>query len=138
MPIKAWHKILETNDLKHLFKEGKGRVTQKVHDLWIELQQQYYDEFGIDIEFRVRMKKMLKLAKLNLKWIVTGDRKLLNEMTQIELEMETWGSEQSVKFYDLVDRLEVARKTPINIETVTVIQWYWMINNVTKRAHASK
>ena len=48
MPIYNWIKILETGDLKWLFVKNKGRVSSRSQEHWMELQQEYLDEFGLD------------------------------------------------------------------------------------------
>ena len=45
MPIYNWIKILETGDLKWLFVKNKGRVSSRSQEHWMELQQEYLDEF---------------------------------------------------------------------------------------------
>lgn len=134
MPILVWQEILQTNNLKHLFKSGKGRVTSKIHDLWTDLQQQYFDEFGIDVEFEMRMNKMKRLALLNLEWITTKNRRILNDIAMLEIELANWGKDQGVKFHDLVDRVQSVKKFQIDLEKMTVVAWYYMIKNISKTA----
>lgn len=98
-------------------------------DVWLDVQQEFFDEFGVDIEFQLRMKKMKKYIVLMAEYIVTEDRKLLNKIQELELDMQNWGEEQSIRFYDLVSKLERVRKVPLVIETMTVIRWYHIMKD---------
>ena len=71
LPIKRWYDIIKTGELKHLFISGKGPVTEETYDLWLDIQQQYYDEFGITAEFRERIMKMQELVDLQCDFIAT-------------------------------------------------------------------
>lgn len=100
--------------------------------LWTELQQQYFDEFGVDVEWEMRMNKMKRLALLNFEWVATRNRKLLNDITMLEIELEQWGKEQGIKFNDIADRVSAFRNIQLDLPKMTVVAWYYMIKNISK------
>jgi hypothetical protein len=124
---------MKTGDLKNLFISGSGRVSSDTHELWLTIQQQFFDEFGVDIEFEIRMLRMKRLAELRCEYILTGNRKLLNEIRQVEVDMEDWGDEVEMSFFDIKDKLEQQRRYQIDINKVTVIEWYYMLKNVPQK-----
>lgn len=162
MPIRVWHQILETNDLNLLYKPiesvqripslffriyynlsmklGKFlrktfRIKKDPVDLfkvWLGIQQEFFDEFGVDVEHQMRMNKIKKYIVTLAKYIETGDRKLLNKIQELELEMDQWGKDQTIKFYDLVSKVERVRKVPIDLDKITVIRWYHILRDTTE------
>ena len=80
MPIKNWIKICETGDLRWLFVTGKGRVTKKTGDHWIELQQQYIDEFGLDENYKQQLRLLKEIVILNYQLVETKDRSIANPL----------------------------------------------------------
>ena len=71
MPIYNWIKILETGDLKWLFVRNKGRVSSRSQEHWMKLQQEYLDEFGLDEQYKQRLRLTQKLTNLNLDFVLT-------------------------------------------------------------------
>jgi hypothetical protein len=67
MPIWNWNKIHETGDLKYLvitdnYKDIEEQNNEEKADLWLDLYQQYIDEFGINDDFKRFMRKKQQLA----------------------------------------------------------------------------
>lgn len=140
LPVKRWFEILKTGQLHHLFVSGKGPVTKSVllDDLWLDLQQQYFDEFGIDDTFKIRMQKIKRLVELNLDYLITGNRFLLNQIKQIEAELRKWGEDKSTSNYKVKDAIEKHRKYHIDLEKTTVIEWGYMVRDYEEAARKSQ
>jgi hypothetical protein len=111
------------------FRKAFG-IKSKSIDLfavWLDVQQEFFDEFGVDIEYQIRMKKMRRYILLMAEWIETGNRKLLNKIQELEIEMRNWENEQETEFYNLVSKVENIRKVAVNLEDMTVIRWYHLM-----------
>jgi hypothetical protein len=132
MPIFSWQKILQTGDLKYIFKECRGRVTKKIGLHWLDLQQQYIDEFGLDERYKKLLRLQRKLHRLNLEYIISGDRFLLNLITVVERDIETLNQGEGVRFYDQLDIVEKYKGFEIDPKRYPVIKWYSALRNMAK------
>jgi hypothetical protein len=52
LPVWNWNQIHETGNLKHLMIDGKQDTPPGLQKLWLKLNQQYMDEFGISSKYR--------------------------------------------------------------------------------------
>ena len=135
MPIWNWIKVLETGKLEWIFIKGKGRVTKKLAEHWLVLQQQYIDEFGLDEGYKQKLRLMSRLNNLNLDFVLTRDRSLLNEITMIGIDLKASDTQQPISFYDLLDHVEKYKRfslDPKNPKELSVIKWYHTLKNMSK------
>lgn len=138
LPVMRWFEILKTGQLHHLFISGQGRVNALVVDTWNNLQQQYFDEFGVDDNFLIRLQKMKKLTELNLDYVITGNRFLLNQITQIEIELNGVGDTQVTSYFKVKDAIEKHRKYYIDLDKITVIEWGHMVKDFEESGRKAK
>ena len=138
MPIKNWIKICETGDLKWLFITGKGRVTKKTGDHWLEIQQQYIDEFGLDESYKQQLRLLKEVVLLNYKLIETKDRSIKNVINLKKAEIEATKGETITNFYEVLDRVENYKGFAIDPEKTSVKKWYYSLKNMTKDGQANK
>ena len=131
MPIYNWIKILETGDLKWLFVKNKGRVSSRSQEHWMELQQEYLDEFGLDEQYKQRLRLTQKLTNLNLDFVFTGDRFTLNLIKMSEADIEALNQGESVKFYQVLDHVEKYKGFAIDPKQTSVIKWYYTLKNIS-------
>ncbi len=131
MPIYNWIKILETGDLKWLFVKNKGRVSSRSQEHWMELQQEYLDEFGLDEQYKQRLRLTQKLTNLNLDFVLTGDRFTLNLIKMAEVDIEALNQGESVKFYQVLDHVEKYKGFAIDPKKTSVIKWYYTLKNIS-------
>lgn len=131
MPIYNWIKILETGDLKWLFVKNKGRVSSRSQEHWMELQQEYLDEFGLDEQYKQRLRLTQKLTNLNLDFVLTGDRFTLNLIKMAEADIEALNQGESVKFYQVLDHVEKYKGFAIDPKKTSVIKWYYTLKNIS-------
>ncbi len=131
MPIWNWTEILKTGDLKHLFVKGRGRVSEKLGDLWDTLQDEYIKEFGLDENFKKQLRLLVKKAKLNYEYVLTGDRFINTKLIMVEADLNALNTQKSVTFYELKDHLEKHKGFRIDPKTTTVIEWHYALKNMS-------
>jgi len=136
MPINNWRLILETGDLKYLFKSRKGRVSNRCIDHWDTLQQEYLDEFGIEESYKQILRLEKKLLNLNLDFVIERDRFLLNMIKITEADIKALKSEESVKFYEMLDHVEKYKGFAIDPDKYSVKKWYYSLKNISKNGQA--
>lgn len=129
MPIYNWNKIMETGNLKWIFING-GTVTKKIAIIWENLQNQYFDEFGLDSDYRKKLRLMKEIVRLNDEFIQTGDRFLLNLINIAEIDLKGIEQQKSFKFYDLLDRVITIKKIYIDPKTYPVKLWFYTLKNI--------
>ena len=131
MPVWNWTKIFETGDLKYLFKQEKEvKESHFLRDLWIDLQQQHMNEFGVDTAMIARIKTMRKLINLNIKFYETRDRSLLNIIRIEEAKLNANSAEVNLRFYKVLDFVSSHKGFRINPKEFTVIEWYHALKNM--------
>lgn len=138
LPVLRWFEILKTGKLNYLFLSGNGRVNNYVINLWEEIQQEYFDEFGVDDSFLIRLQKTKKLIELNCDLIITENRFLLNQINQIELELNQVGEGQVVSHFKVKEQIEKHRKHPIDLKVLTVIEWGHMVKDFIDTMNRAK
>jgi hypothetical protein len=136
MPINNWRLILETGDLKYLFKSRKGRVSNRCIEHWDTLQQEYLDEFGIEESYKQILRLEKKLLNLNLDFVIERDRFLLNMIKITEADIKALKSEESVKFYEMLDHVEKYKGFAIDPDKYSVKKWYYSLKNISKNGQA--
>src|SRR5690606_18513813 len=132
MPIYNWNKVFETGDLSYIFKDGKGKITKDLSDLWDELQQQWMDEFGLEQEMEERIRIKRKLAEHKLDYIITQDRFILNFITIAEIEIEDLNKQKSTSFYQAKDIVEKYKGFRLDPKQITVIEWGYTLKNMAQ------
>ena len=56
LPIYNWNKIFETSDLDYLKKNNNKKVKEEfLVELWVKLQNEYLDEFGLESIFKQKL-----------------------------------------------------------------------------------
>lgn len=136
MPIWNWIKVLETGKLEWIFIKGKGRVTNKLAEHWLVLQQQYIDEFGLDEGYKQKLRLMSQLHNLRLNFVIDRDRSLLNEIKMIEIDLESSNTQQPMSFYEIVDHVEKYKGFSLDPKKTSVIKWYYSLKNMSNDGKA--
>lgn len=131
MPIYNWIKILETSELKWLFILGKGRVVKRTSEHWLTLQQQYIDEFGLDETYKQRLRLMEQLKNLNIDFVITRDRFLLNLIKICEVDIKILSIGKAIKFYEMIDHVEKYKGFRIDPKKISVKSWYYSLKNMS-------
>ncbi len=134
MPIWYWKEIIDTGDLTYLFRNGEGVFSTKLADVWMELQEQHIKEFGIDELLRQRIKTMIKLMKLNLQYIRTRDRVLLNFIEMAEKQLEGSKEAYTMRFYKVLDIVSSSKGFRIDPKVFPTVEWYYALKNMNSHA----
>jgi len=136
MPYWNWDKIVQTGDLKYIFKSCKGRVTEDTYEKWVELQQQHLTEFGIDDTLANRNRIVKRLVDLNIKFIKTRERVLLNfiKIEEIKLKELEVGH---FKMYEILDIMTTHKSFDIDPKKYSVIKWFYTLKNISKNGKDS-
>ncbi len=131
MPIYNWVQICETGDINFVFKTI-GIKTQKTYDKWLDLQQEYIDEFGLDKRYKQRIRLTRKLVMLNLQYVATRRTHLLNIIRMTEIDLEKYDTEESIEFYAILDHVEKYKGFQMDPKTISVKKWYHSLKNMSK------
>jgi hypothetical protein len=148
MPIWNWNKIHETGDLKYLviadnYKDIEEQNNEETADLWLDLYQQYIDEFGINDDFKRFMRKKQQLAAKLAEYIASGDRFKLNKIKVIEVDIKGMLNEKEPqKFGEVVAGVEKFFGFQIDSKVLTVQKYYnyikYIEGNVKAHGQANK
>lgn len=160
LPIWNWYEVLKTGDLKHLFRVetdftdnidsyeklkglsdnfyNKKRLSklriyfEKVLNFWDEIQDEYINEFGLEDNFKKKIRLLKEKAILNYEFILTGDRFINTELAIINADLEEIGSAQGISFYQQKSQLEKHKGgARIDPKKTTVIEWFYDLKNMS-------
>ena len=131
LPIWNWYEILKTGDLKHLFINGKGRVSENITELWDKIQDEYINHFGLDEKFIKRIKLLKQKALLNYEFIITKDRFINTKLSILEADLDELNSGEAIDFYSLKNHLEKYMGFRIDTKEYTVIEWHTALKNMS-------
>ena len=135
MPYWNWDKIISTGDLKYIFKECQGRVNYKIGEIWIGLQQQQLDEFGIDRTLLITNRIKAKIIKLNLQYIETSDESLLIHIDVAENNLKQYSNSESIKTYDLLNKITTHKGFDIDLKKFSVIKFFYALKDMAPKEH---
>lgn len=131
MPMFNWNEILSTGDLKYIFKECKGRVSEKIADLWYELQDQYIERFGLDEKFIKKLRLLKEKADLNYEFILTKDKFINTRIGIVDADLKALDSGASSDVWEVKDQMEKYKGYAINLKTITVTEWGVTLKNMS-------
>ena len=136
LPIWNWHKISETANLiyLHRLEDYDGKKDDSLIKLWDKLQDEYLDEFGItrDFEAVLTLKKRWINTKSN--FILTGDRFLLNELDEIEIDLKDANQEKEITDKDeTILLIEQQMGFPIDEKKMSVKKYFKTINYLSRQ-----
>ena len=158
MPVWNWNKIHETGELKYLIKPSFIQSLVRQHPnykvmpdknneetaaLWIDLYQQYIDEFGVNDNYKRYMQKKQQLnAKIN-EYIQSGDKFKLNKINILEIDIKGMVDEKEPqKFGEVVAGVEKFFGFQIDPKVLTVEKYYnylkYIESNVRAHGQADK
>lgn len=138
LSIHTWNEILDTGDLTKLYREGEGIYTDRLDEVWVDLQEQHLKEFGISNEMKAHEQLMLKLARLQLKYLFTGDRSLLNLIEVAKHQLEQRSNVRGMAFGK---QLVHARKFvghAIDPKNTSVYEWFHILKAMQEHNDSSK
>jgi hypothetical protein len=139
LPLYSWRKINETNDLKWMFKSGKGQVNKKIVEAWGKLFDEFIDAFGISDQFLQILEKKKQIAILTAEMYLYNDR---SRETFIDIEkwelsklLEDEGKGSS--FHETKAHIEKEMGFQINERTTSVLDYYTYLNLLKEKPQAA-
>ena len=78
---------------------------------------------------------MEKLKNLNLDFVLTRDRSLLNSIKITEIDLEIDSSKKIISFYDILDHVEKYKGLHIDPMKTSVMKWYYSLKNMSNGKH---
>lgn len=142
MPVWNWNKIHETGDLKYLiksdnYKDLADQNNEEMASLWMDLYQQYIDEFGVNDNYKRYMQKKQQLAAKIAEYIASGDKFKLNKINIIEIDIKSMLDEkQPQKFHDVITTLDEFFNRDIDPKVLTVQKYYSYIKRIESKFKA--
>ena len=136
LPIWNWWKISESGSLGYLYKdENKHKENDNsLIDLWVSIQDEYLEEFGITADFREVLTLKKRWVNQKAEYLITGERFLLNEIEEIEIDLKELDSAGvSVKKDDTLIMLEEKLSRELNPKEMSVKKYYNYINYYSKK-----
>lgn len=128
LPLFNWWKITETGNLSFLRidENYKGKAAQL--DLWEKINDEYFNEYGINENVLNIMKLKKKWINLKEKLLVKGDRFALTELDIVEAKMRELDVPNNYKKEDTIIFLEEKLGREIEPKKLTVKKYYDYIN----------
>ena len=110
LPIAIWWEITHEGKLERLAIKGEYSENE-LYNCYLNLLQEYYDEFGISEQYEVFMTAKLNYAKKLAQYIIEqkGASKMYLEMAKIEmndLAPKKIDEKQKRKLYDHIAEIE--------------------------------
>ena len=148
LPVWNWNQVHETGDLKYLlitdnYKGLEDHNTEEMSALWMDLYQQYIDEFGINDSFKRYMQKKQQLCAKISEYIQTGDKFKKNKINILELDIKAMvDDKEPQKFGEVVAGVEKFFGFQIDPKVLTVQKYYnylkYIESNVKAHGQASQ
>lgn len=147
-----WFSIHKTGDLKALLvdpfplewfeslkenqRQGQSELlSDKLEILWLDLNQQYIEEFELSNHFKATMRKKKRIALNKLKLIRTGDKTLSLFIKRDEIALESMNNARSViTDGEQAGELEKYMGIRLKTEDMSVLEFYSRIRNMNKEA----
>jgi len=130
MPIWNWNQVHETGDLKYLlitdnYKGLDDHNSEEMAECWMDLYQQYIDEFGINDQFKRYMEKKKQLCAKISEYIQTGDKFKMNKINILELDIKAMvNDKEPQRFGEVVAGVEKFFGFQIDDKKLTVQKYY--------------
>ena len=128
IPSKIWFDVSGGANLLLLVVKGKYTY-QELHERWIEIQQSYIDEFGLDENMAQRIRLQRELIQLKCEFALTGNRRLTNDIFIVESDLDLLNEGEKVKFEDVQVKLERSFHVVIDGMKTSAKKWYYYIKN---------
>ena len=136
LPIWNWWKIAESGSLGYLYKDEEKHKENdnSVIDLWVSIQDEYLEEFGITADFREVLTLKKRWVNQKAEYLITGERFLLNEIEEIEIDLkEIETLSVSLDKDNTTIMLEEKLGRELNPKKMSVKKYYKYINYYSKK-----
>jgi hypothetical protein len=123
-----WIKLHEEKELNYLHKQNK--YNDFIIDVYEKLNDEIIDSFGASKEFLAKLKLKIDIE------IMKSDNKplLFIEIKQDELtQLEEKKKDNNGSFYDIIFEIEKAMQFKIDVNKITVFEFYNYCKNLNKK-----
>lgn len=128
LPVGLWFQINDTNDYNVLITRGRYTDTE-LNDIWLGVQQEYIDEFGLDSKYVEFLKLKKRLIKLEIDLAITQERHLENLIFILKSDLDALYSKEKRNFHDNLVLLERSYHIIIDPLTTSVKKYYYYVKN---------
>ena len=133
--IYVWHKIRDKEDYSYLLKDNLHALKKdfvednsgEASEQFLTLLSEYFEEFGLSKGYKEEIDKKLQLIDLNLKFVNTGDRFVLNFINIANDELKEMQKNNKGIPYDIKKEVAILSKATgniINTKTTSVYDYY--------------
>lgn len=143
LPQWNWSKVHETSNFSYLkklesYKDVEFENTIKQKNLWTEIYDEFLEEFELSKSFNEIRNKKLRIAKLQLNFINSLDRSILNDIDLEEYELSLITEEKgSLKMRDAITLMEEKMRRDIDIKTISVAKYHTYLKNLSKNGRGN-
>ena len=138
LPVYNWEKIHSTGKLAYLLdgvdpKAHKYLGQEDLHEIWLNIYQQYIDEFGLSQSYKDWLRIKRKIILLEIKAAISGDKVLLTfaNVEKEKLRMFFDGGEKA-NFNESVGILEKHLGFQIDPKQFSVLKFYTHVKLLNK------
>lgn len=129
LPVLNWDKVHKTANMVHLLKTPiKLSVPQskELSKVWENIYKEYFEVFGLGSGIKEIAEVKLKIAKLKLKEIITGDVSIRNFIRQNEILLKSMEDKQGGEsdIYETKKAIEIKFNMHIPIAVCSVREFY--------------
>lgn len=142
LPIMNWNKIHETGDMTHLLVKKEKMNDEQIKlllEVWRKLYDEYIDRFGFSESFQDMLTEKIKIGKLKLKKIITGDESISNFIRVHEIKLEALkskamaGSSDIYKAKQAIESSVKYRGIRISLTETSVREFYSYLQDIKKK-----
>jgi acyl carrier protein len=126
----VWNEVYNKGDLIQLIRKEKPTY-KELMIAYDKLMNSYIKEFGLSKQQRRLNKLKIQLVRVQLDYIITGQKVLLNKIKLLEKEIESinllFFKQDSVKFNEFIVILQKWYGQKIDLKTTTVTEFYSIV-----------
>ena len=139
-PIYYWMKMRKYNDYSYLIKdksfhgsEVSEKFAQELNDSYLGMLTEFFQEFGQTKDFKDEIKIKSQIIDLNLEFIYSGDKFILNEIDVLKERLLIKQSKnidkdlsvsEDMQEKQMISRVASSLPYSIDIRTLSVFKFY--------------
>ena len=136
LPVYNWMKCRINKDFSYLYEDeslhGKPLEEEQVlniNDIYLGMITEFFNEFGQTKSFKNEIKLKSEIIDLNIEFIKTGDKFLLNAIKMLNIDLEKMSvknveEDLNVNYKKELAKLGESMGIFVNTKTVNVIDYY--------------
>lgn len=135
LPIWNWDKVHETDNTLYLeVRKDYSKLPQdkngKHYPLWMDLYDQYIDEFGLSDKFKDLLRLRNEMGILRADLIINKDKINLTHIRTIQREIEDIQGDGSGSLMDHIVVLEKHFSFPIDPKQTSVLKYFTYLRDL--------